>query len=161
MLMTSPLILTTTIAQESTTSPLPQFPQGIFPILQTFLTLSGTSFIIKSRKKINGFIFVQYNLYKLEINFIDLGYSSLVQINYWTHDVGHQSVEEKIGFSLPEDFNEATLNLDIQKRNFDFHVRQNVRLGKNGHTETVTTFNITLTQNQIEFFANYTHVKRD
>ncbi len=159
--MTNPLTLTITIAQESMTFPLPQFPHGIPPTLQISSTLSGTSFIINSRKKINGFIFVQYNLYKLEINFIDLGYSSLVQINYWTHDVGHQSVEEKIGFSLPEDFNQATLNLDIQKRNFDFHVRQNVRIGKNGHIETVTTFNITLTQNQIELFANYTHVRRD
>ncbi len=62
---------------------------------------------------------------------------------------------------MPEDFNEATLNMDIKKQYFDFKVRQSVRMGKNGHSETVTNFNITLHQNQIEFIANYTHVRRD
>jgi hypothetical protein len=37
-------------------------------------------------------MFVQYNLYKLEINFIDLGYGSLIQINFWTHDVGSHKI---------------------------------------------------------------------
>lgn len=37
-------------------------------------------------------MFSQYNQYKMEINFIDLFYTSMVQINYWAEDVGHISV---------------------------------------------------------------------
>lgn len=64
------------IPKVSLTSPL-----DVFDILRYKLSYN-------SRKKINGFMFSQYNLYKLEINFVDLGYGSLVQINYWAEDVG-------------------------------------------------------------------------
>ncbi len=77
---------------------------------------------------------MQYNLYKLEINFIDAGYASLIQINYWTHEVGAQKIEEKVGFTLPEDFNDASLNLDVDKQNFKLSVRQSQRIGHTGHT---------------------------
>ena len=53
-----------------------------------FLDILRYKYGYNSRKKINGFMFSQYNLYKLEINFVDLGYGSLVQINYWAEDVG-------------------------------------------------------------------------
>jgi hypothetical protein len=37
-------------------------------------------------------MFSQYNQYKLEINFVDATYTSLVQINLWTEDIGHLSL---------------------------------------------------------------------
>ena len=79
-------------------------------------------------------MFTQYNLYKLEINFVDLGYSSLVQVNYWTQDVGSVKIEEKVGFNLEEDFNKASLNLDIRKQDFVLKVRQFLRESRDGNT---------------------------
>lgn len=58
---------------------------SLAPVPQLSLENPSSFIDVLSRKKINGFLFVQYNLYKLEINFIDLGYTSLVQINYWTN----------------------------------------------------------------------------
>ena len=70
------------------------------------------------------------NLYKLEINFVDGGYRSLVQINYWTHDVRSLKIQQKIGFTLPENFNQASLYLDVERKDFTMYVRQTQRVGK-------------------------------
>lgn len=88
-------------------------------------------------------------------------YSSLVQINFWSEDVGSIQVEEKIGFSLSEDIESDTLNLQINKKHFNMTVRQVRRMGRDGQTQTVTSFNISLAQKFININANYTHVKRD